>query len=350
MLTKKITLLNKINKMNNKHKHKPKLDRTKAHKNINYDASTSSSSARRTQSADSYLLLCKDQTSFRIKGVDDGEIDFVCQTLGLSGPDDFAIPTDVYTSSMFTRHQVRGADHDRDDDVSMTSASFERKEAAEEGFDDVSVNDGIGSGKGGDHDDVIDRDKSEEAKYDDVIDQEINEVAEASVCDDVCNQDTRVYDDVSVSEQNEVIILGDIINPETEEQASVCDDVSSSVRNEVTKLGESGIKGVRPSLLAPPPGRLRVVAEDNLMSNWELIRGFSTMDGDDQVSSALDKTVDGIVVEDDGDEVFSNEDAIESEDSIVSPNGPLKYNIKNWQKGDFLGKGSYGTVYEAITE
>lgn len=347
----------------NKHKHKPKLDRKNAHKNINYDASTStsssSSSALRTQSADSYLLLCKNQTSFRVKGIDDGEIDFICQTLGLSGPDDFAIPSDEYTSSMFTRHQVRSHDH-RADDVSMTNASLERKEAAEEGFDDVSVNDRIGKGGdvGGDVitsrsfeqkvsracDDIISHDKSDdEAKYDDVINREINEEAEASV-----------YDDVIVSEQNEVsIILGDIgarddvISPETEEEASVCDDVSLSVRNEVTKLGESGIKGVRPSLLAPPPGRLRVVTEDNLGSNWELIRGFSTMDGEDQVSSALDTTVEGIVVEEDGDEVLSNE---EVEYLVVSPDGPLKYNIKNWQKGDFLGKGSYGTVYEAITE
>ncbi|GJW52563.1 mitogen-activated protein kinase kinase kinase 1-like protein [Tanacetum coccineum] len=347
---------------NNKHKHKPKLDRKNAHKNIDYDASTSG--ALRTQSADSYLLLCKNQTSFRIKGIDDGEIDLICQTLGLSGPDDFAIPNDEYTNSMFTRHQLRPrhdvstshAFKEEDDDAVIMSHVFVQKddvidhqinEAAEaracdaeaKFCDDVNVSEPYKVntnilGETEARDDVINPETEKEASaYDDVINRELNVVVE-----------DRSFDDVSVCEPNEVKSLGqttvndDVICREAEKEASVCDVVSLSENKEVHNLGESGIKGVRPSLLAPPPGRLKMVAEDNLGSNWELIRGFGTMG--EPVG----------VLSDDEDEVLSNGDVVESEDSAVSPNGPLKYNIKNWQKGDFLGKGSYGTVYEAFTE
>jgi mitogen-activated protein kinase kinase kinase 1 len=34
----------------------------------------------------------------------------------------------------------------------------------------------------------------------------------------------------------------------------------------------------------------------------------------------------------------------------ISPNGEFKYRIKCWQKGDFLGRGSFGTVYEGFTD
>ncbi|KAI3497476.1 hypothetical protein L1887_40107 [Cichorium endivia] len=37
-------------------------------------------------------------------------------------------------------------------------------------------------------------------------------------------------------------------------------------------------------------------------------------------------------------------------DYFVSPNGSVRFNIKNWQKGDFLGSGSFGTVYEGFNE
>ncbi|KAF7126436.1 hypothetical protein RHSIM_Rhsim11G0132100 [Rhododendron simsii] len=34
----------------------------------------------------------------------------------------------------------------------------------------------------------------------------------------------------------------------------------------------------------------------------------------------------------------------------ISPNGEFKRSIKCWQKGDFLGRGSFGTVYEGFTD
>ncbi|KAI7737730.1 hypothetical protein M8C21_029629 [Ambrosia artemisiifolia] len=94
------------------------------------------------------------------------------------------------------------------------------------------------------------------------------------------------------------------------------DDVDNNSNDQVnvSVLRNSGIKGVRPPVVMLP-----VVTDE-----------------------------DKIVVEDDEDELSSN-GATEVEYS-VSPNGPLKCSIRNWQKGEYLGRGSYGTVYEAYTE
>ncbi|KAK9071008.1 hypothetical protein SSX86_009576 [Deinandra increscens subsp. villosa] len=47
---------------------------------------------------------------------------------------------------------------------------------------------------------------------------------------------------------------------------------------------------------------------------------------------------------------LSSNAATEVDEYSVSPNGPLQLIIKNWQKGEFLGTGSHGTVYEGYTE
>ncbi|XP_076887715.1 mitogen-activated protein kinase kinase kinase 1-like [Bidens hawaiensis] len=103
---------------------------------------------------------------------------------------------------------------------------------------------------------------------------------------------------------------------------------------------QSGIKGVRPPVLATPPV---VVVEDSIGSHW----GFASMVEEVNVLSGLDVNLSEDVVEDDEDELSSN--AATEVDSL-SPNGPLKCSITNWQKGDFLGRGSYGTVCEGFTK
>ncbi|XP_062026569.1 mitogen-activated protein kinase kinase kinase 9-like [Rosa rugosa] len=68
---------------------KPRLDRRNASKNIDYDADKHSPTLR-TRSLD-LPPLSHNQTSFRVRGID-GEFDLICRSLGLSGPEDFAIP------------------------------------------------------------------------------------------------------------------------------------------------------------------------------------------------------------------------------------------------------------------
>lgn len=91
--------IDRKHKNESKHKtkaRKPKLDRRNALKNVDYEPSTSNSSSFdspdspiRTRSLD--FSPINDRTSFRIEGIA-GEFDVICQSLGLSGPDDFAIP------------------------------------------------------------------------------------------------------------------------------------------------------------------------------------------------------------------------------------------------------------------
>ncbi|KAJ0696978.1 putative mitogen-activated protein kinase kinase kinase STE-STE11 family [Helianthus annuus] len=249
----------------------PRLDRRNASKNIDYDASSSSAdgSSHRTRSLDS------DQTSFRMEGVD-GEFDLICRSLGLSGPEAFAIPTADW--------EAHKASSPSGDDYNL-SESFVSK---------LRVNDDV------EHE--LERFRSTEAE-EEVRVSEINEIE-------------NNYDQVKC-----VIECSELRN-------GVCLDVG------MCKGRESGIKGVRPPLLAPPAVMLPVVADGGLSEDTDVVVG-------DEVA---------VVVEDDEyeDELSSNA-ATEVEYSL-SPNGPLKCTFANWQKGDFLGRGSYGTVYEGYTE
>lgn len=66
----------------------PRLERLNAKKGFNYQPPPSPPSPSSTSSSSHFDR----QTSFRLFGVD-GEFDRIFQTLGLSGPEDFAIPT-----------------------------------------------------------------------------------------------------------------------------------------------------------------------------------------------------------------------------------------------------------------
>lgn len=315
--------------MSTKHKRpqRPKLERKFALKNVNYDASISSTSSsssfddqstRRTRSLDSPV----NRTSFRIEGIDEGEFDRICRSLGFTGPEDFAIPAAAwearknnspssnlnFPSSRF-KDQLYSPSEEEEVDVSALSAGFKGS---------VSVN------------------------------------------------DTVVSDGGVMSER-------------------------ISVRS---SRGGEGIKGVRPPLLAPPGSRLPVLAPppvkksmvvDNSSSTWDLCRSFGP-DDEDSVSSpgnvSVVEEVEGnedvneqiVMVQngngarlsdstgfsescsdlsdfENGDDVYGMiREPMSAASPTISPNGVFGCGIKCWQKGDFLGSGSFGTVYEGFTE
>ncbi|KAK1430240.1 hypothetical protein QVD17_12840 [Tagetes erecta] len=210
-----------------------KLDRRNAFKNVDYDASTSSSSssssffdtksAHTTQPLDTSVF-----SGHRIEG-NDGEVESICRSLGLSGPEDFAI-----SLSDWEAHKAS----------TFTCPRFH------------------------------------------------------------------------------------CFTPESDSPENIESPVPRTVADDDTCRGKIGIKGVRPPLLAP-------VMVDKSCSNWDLVRGFGP--------------------------VIENEDAVVEEaigtmklnsdlEYFVSPNGSVRCSIKNWQKGDFLGSGSFGTVYEGFNE
>lgn len=293
-----------------------RLDRRNAIKNINYDASTSSSSSsfdnqstHRTRSLDISLA---DRTSFRIEGIE-GEFDLICRSLGL-GPDDFSISTADWEARRSNSSPTGGLNFPVD------SSRF--RELVE--TDDSSVSD-----HDHDHDD-------DEVKI-----------------DGECSRPVR--------------------NGIVEDRVRVLE-------------GESGIKGLRPPILAPPPSARSRVIVDDLSSNWDLIRSFAPGDTEDllpdgldeshettnvdisgMITSRIDKIVSPSGSRDEDEGVDEDEDEDENNESRVgtivspsgspvelqyslSPNGSLTVSFKNWQKGDFLGSGSFGTVHEGFNE
>ncbi|KAJ8762769.1 hypothetical protein K2173_022898 [Erythroxylum novogranatense] len=79
--------------MDRKDRRRPRLARSNAAKHIDYEAASSSSSLEdsTSQSLVTRSLDFQERTSFRVEGTE-GEFDVICQSLGLSGPEDFAIP------------------------------------------------------------------------------------------------------------------------------------------------------------------------------------------------------------------------------------------------------------------
>lgn len=286
---------------------RPRLDRRNAIKNIAYDAETSSSnsfddrSVHKTRPLDVSPL--SDRTSFRLEGVD-GEFYRICRSLGLSGPEDFSIPVAAW--------EARRA----------LSPSSNLKTP---GSIDRSVSDGLSERFGA----------------------------------GVKVSDTELKDGVYLN----------------------LNKTEATVNNDGWGIK---FKGNRPPKLAPPPVIIRSVV-DNTSSTWDIFRGFGPQDDRDLYSPR--DVASSLVDEFEENEVVNRREIVgkqeESEDSVknvttvglescsdstndendddfvgltvetiwsVSPNGSFRCDISSWQKGDFLGSGSFGTVYEGFTD
>ncbi|XP_076929909.1 mitogen-activated protein kinase kinase kinase 1-like [Bidens hawaiensis] len=300
-----------------------RLERRNAIKNIEYDASTSPSSSSFDDQFDDRsshgsrsldIASLADRTSFRIEGTE-GEFDAICRRLGLSGPDDFAIST---------------ADWEKRRSYSPTAVSFP----------------------------VASRLNNSNIKNDNLVVRELPPESNS-------NLSASFESKVSFSDDDEeVLVMGNnkIGNDET--------DKTIERRNV-----EGGIKGVRPPILAPPPAMSRSIV-DNMGSNWDLIKGFAPMDDEDLASDGpddedlgsdgLDDVIDatrGVVmsrndmaVSPSGSDRMGDEDegssrgGVEEQNAPLSLSGSIRGGFNNWQKGDFLGSGSFGTVYEGFDE
>ncbi|EEF28029.1 Mitogen-activated protein kinase kinase kinase, putative [Ricinus communis] len=164
-------------------------------------------------------------------------------------------------------------------------------------------------------------------------------------------------------------------------------DFSKSVRS-VREGGSSGgggaLKSDRPLILAPPPVIVQQVV-DYESSTWDMLKSFAPQDNEEssvrgEVSSSNedDRVIDedkneeeekavgdsdgnketevlsepcsSPLNDDGGGSGGSDEDNVAAINMQAAPNGKVRRSIFSWIKGDVLGSGSFGTVYEGLTD
>lgn len=282
---------------------RPKLDRRNAIKNIEYNPPPSSLTTSpfdgdhsspppglRSRSLELFPFS-ENQTSFRVKGVE-GEFDLICRSLGLSGPEDFAIPTAAWEA-----HTARSSS-----DISFRSRLGNHSSSAKpEPHNEFS------------------------AKF-----------------------QARVGLGAGDSKQN---------------RSNLAELESSRIRaslDSVTVGPSGGIKGARPPVMLRPlvDNILKSFAppQSDTASNDEVSGGIS--EGEDSEEGArlgetdcrLESSSSGSNYNDNG-----GHDVVVRTSSVISvssssPSGKFRRSITSWQKGELLGSGSFGTVYEGFTE
>ncbi|KAG2701022.1 hypothetical protein I3760_06G024100 [Carya illinoinensis] len=313
-----------------KNPRKPRLERRNAVKHIEYDAGSLSSSLDDSTSSSSLhtrSLDLSNRTSFRV-GID-GELDLICRRLGLSGPEDFAIPAEEWEALKFR----------------SSSDVLPRWRPLE-----------------------LDSAKREEVKNTEEI---------------VAAGDLRVRDTVGAN----IGDMAELNRADPAESSGCC--VSG---NCASGGGGNGIKGIRPPPVLKPPPAMRLPEIDQVLSTWDLLkdfapeaerggwetfRGSSSSSSDEEVEEGKDEeekeeeqgvVEQGVVLEREKGEVeeevarlyescsFTTSNCDDSSSSTtermsnISPNGRVRPTITSWEKGVLLGRGSFGSVYEGISE
>jgi mitogen-activated protein kinase kinase kinase 1 len=146
--------------------------------------------------------------------------------------------------------------------------------------------------------------------------------------------------------------------------------------------GEGGIKGVRPPpvVLKPPPSMVRP-AVCVVESTWDILRSFAPEEdshahapasrsggdsacqdaGEEEDDAAAVLTLEELRLGETSEEFTgtsslstTNDDETSSTTTesmfYISPNGRFRRKIRSWNRGMLLGSGSFGTVFEGISE
>ncbi|KAL3504061.1 hypothetical protein ACH5RR_033902 [Cinchona calisaya] len=417
-----------------KPKPKPRLERLNAMKNMDYElpstsslsseedssisSASSSAAALRTRSLDVYPF--SEKASFRIEG-NEGDYDAIFRSLGLSGPEDFAIPTDAWEAMKvrsssdvvprFSRlnYSIPSPEGIPADNSTPVANSNVKEVAVScprvidvispkiEGIDfGCSDSSTANSGVSLTSPQIVGIDFGCSDTSSAMTDYGYLDNFTCSRGDMLLNSDNLIIAGVDggsggvasncVSELSARLVdsvrVSDIIFPTSENLDGVRgSDAACLGENEGVKLlGRCGIKGVRPPALAPPPVMsLRVI--DNGCSTWDILRSFAPEDDRVSLRCKVGEAVSsggeegGKVVEEVEEDhnvmvrrtiagengglsescsfsTNSNDDDSSSTTtepmSSNSPNYRFRHIITFWQKGELLGRGSFGSVYEGI--
>ncbi|XP_010421756.1 PREDICTED: mitogen-activated protein kinase kinase kinase 9-like isoform X2 [Camelina sativa] len=293
-----------------------KLKRSVAAKNIKYDAAEDPSLLT-TRSLD-FL----NRTSFRVVGNDEGEMDRICNYFGVSRSEDFAISSDAWEA---------------------------RKKRSSS--------------------DVTNGFKSLDLDSNKVQAQDLSEPGPTGVVLDASNSMNLDITKLTPYDSRDIAVAGcgglkgvrpPVLNLPPADNRVVDGGKVANRRG----IG-GGIKGVRPSVLKPPPV-MKLPPLDLAGSSWDFLTHFapesSTVRRPSSSSSSSENGCDeeevrgdiSIELEDRTDEACSfttNECDSSSTVSNTSPifvsGGPIN---TSWQKGQLMRQGSFGSVYEAISE
>lgn len=359
-------------------------------------ASGSSLDAQRNRSLDIYSL--DDKTSFRIEGKCPGEFEIICKSLGLSGPEDFCIPAAAWeemkvrssSSDVFPRLSRFGLAFDADDGSGdVVDPKISDPDCKVHGF---SVTDVVAL-----ESECIANESScdcaPSSKVNDALNRnfENNELlfSDYDVVSKGIGPDNSLVDRIGVtqvvSSRNVAVdsAISDLVVTDHENAS----DLVSSVLERSEAIGSNWVKGMKPSALAPSPG-IALPAVDASCSPGDLPRSF--VPEDDEVLSRLE-VCEAISFEDEGggkrEEMEggkADEDKLHylvsrrrigesglplesylfmstsnDDDSFRATTEPMWNSsasgrfgriITYWEKGELLGRGSFGTVYEGIAD
>ncbi|XP_039173364.1 LOW QUALITY PROTEIN: mitogen-activated protein kinase kinase kinase 1 [Eucalyptus grandis] len=302
---------------------RPQLDRRNAIKNIDYDASSASTSSSSASSLalDGLSVF----TSFRVKG-EDGEFDVICRSLGLT-PEDFAIPMDAWRSSKARDLTPR---------LRLQSAAFL---ASDGDADDELPRDGDGGGLAAGVDSI-------ELESGISILNGSRSYGSSGLEDRVrvLSRRTRFRNKSAGSALNVSRPLADVI----------CANRGDCENCETDNAG-GGIRdcpgGDEDSPVCPSNKEDWSDGDDEKVSKERILPRKD--DSDSHLSTSVedkestDKDEVGNAPSANISELVPN--VISEPVRNVSPEG-VRQRITSWQKGERLGSGSFGTVYEGISE
>lgn len=305
---------------------KPKLERRNAHKHIEYDAVYSSSSLEDSTSSSLHTrsLDLSDRTSFRIEGVD-GEFELICERLGFSGPEDFAIP-----EAEWAARKIRSSS------------------------------------------DVLPR-----SRLQGLIDPIIEEAEDTEESEGLAEFRERIVDGLRIGDGTE------LTRADRGESSGCCVTGGRGGGDG----GGNGIKGIRPSPVLKPPPAMRLTVIDDGCSTWDLLKDFAPDErarlmigygssSDEEAEEDKEEKVEEEEEEEEVEVVTVKREVVAEEENVVrlgeiaelfescsfttsndddssstttvSPNGRVRPDTTTWEKGTILGRGSFGSVFEGI--
>ena len=313
-----------------------RLDRRNASKNIGYDATNfcqfplspqpaSAPASGPASLAGSVACSLDLVNSFRIGGSGDGggDVQLLCQSLGLSGPDDFAIPLADWEAHKAVRSSASAS-------ASPSSARHKPEPPA--------------------RDSPLRHEGAEEPTRPADADHELPAKEPAA-------RDAPI---------------------EALERPARLDPLESTRPDVKRAVGEGGIKGLRPPPVLKPPPSMALPAVCVAGSTWDILRsfapdekehapasrsgrGFAHQDAEEDEDAAVALTLEDLRLGESS-EGFTGTSSLSTTNDdetcstttesmfYISPNGRFRKKIRSWNRGVLLGSGSFGTVYEGISE